>query len=657
MKRSRSLFLFLCFLFVIKQMASAGVVRIDSLQRLCPILSDTSQVTLLEEVVVTGTRTRCPMKNLPIPIHVVPSKEIEAVQARSVEDLLQMVVPGIQTSTHGVQRRMKIAGLSADYFLFLVDGERLTNEGAGAIDLERIDPNSIERVEVLQGSSSALYGSNAIGGVVNIITKRSAKRLSVGLNAHYDSQTIQRYSGRVGVKYKGLHSTTTGNFNLQRAYELPSVSEFSRRIMPGFMSYSIGEKIGYRTPDGDFSIKASGYYNQRMQDYDDKIKYRYISPTASLQSLYRLAEGHDLEASYHFDMYDRDTYYYTAQEDPFEPLFSYHTHTGRLQYNYENVEDCYKPTFNVGLEVLREGLKSDRLAQQTRRYGATTGTLYGQMLWRMTRHFSSTVGIRTDVHSAYGAHLTPRLSLMWRDGAWAVRASYSEGFRSPSLKELYMDWEHMGMFRIKGNEKLKPETSRLVMITPEYSNQFISISLTGSMNQINQRIFIRLEEDGTVQRYINGEKPSLIWNATALLRLTPIRGLNINLNYAFIVDEDRVTGADGQKAVIRNSRPHSVNGMIQYGHAWGKYHLSGQFLGRYLSGVTSAIYNSETKNYDISSFPGYALFRASITQEWARFVSLTIGCDNLFNYMTPVVEQGASLSPGRSFFVSLSLNH
>ena len=75
--------------------------------------------------------------------------------------------------------------------------------------------------------------------------------------------------------------------------------------------------------------------------------------------------------------------------------------------------------------------------------------------------------------------------------------------------------------------------------------------------------------------------------------------------------------------------------------------------------MTSAVYDNASDDYKYATYPGYALFRASVTQRWQTLLdlSLTLGCDNLFNYMTPIIEQGASLSPGRSYFVSLSLNY
>mgnify|MGYP001661530159 FL=1 len=104
-----SLYIFLSLLTLASSLSATPLLPQDS------ILLDSTKVKCLDEVVVTGTRTRCPMKNISIPIRVVSPKEIEAVQARSVEDLLQMVIPGVQTSTHGTQNRMSIRGLSADY--------------------------------------------------------------------------------------------------------------------------------------------------------------------------------------------------------------------------------------------------------------------------------------------------------------------------------------------------------------------------------------------------------------------------------------------------------------------------------------------------------------------------------------------------------------
>ena len=623
---------------------------------------DSTRSKYLDEVVVTGTRTRRPMKNISIPIRVVSPREIEAIQARSVEDLLQMVMPGVQSSTHGSQNRMRIQGLSADYHLFLIDGERMTNEGASSsVDLERIDPSSIERIEMLQGSISALYGSNAIGGVVNIITKRSRKPLEASLSGHYDTQSIQRYNARIAMRLGTVTSTSTGGYAKQRAYELPGVSAESPRIMPGFYTFHMGEKLRYVSSDKRLDMTATGRFHYRMQDFDDKEKSRYLSPTGNMRLLYKPIEGHSVEASYHIEGYTRDKYFFlaTKEEKPWEPQFNYLTQTARMQYNYDPISAPYKPTFNAGVEILHENLRSIQVTNIGDVHRASTKTLYGQMLWRLNNYWSTTVGLRQDMHSTFGTHLTPRLSVMWRNHNCALRVSYSEGFRSPSLKELFMDWDHQGMFQIKGSNSLKPEISHLVMIAPEYNNSFMNLSLTASYNRINNRIYTRPEQNGLVLQYRNGDKPLDLWSGTALLRVTPFKNFDINLNYAFVLDKMEVKGKT-KPFYIRNTRPHHINGTVQYGYRWGMYTLSGQLSGRYLSGVTSAVYDTKSEDYKYEFYPGYALFRGSISQRWNSGiidVDLVVGCDNILNYLTPIVEQGASLSPGRSYFVSLSLNY
>ena len=125
----------------------------------------------IDQVVVTGTRTPRVLKDVPALTRVVTKREIDAINPRSVDDVLLTTIPGIEFYEHGAQKRMTIQGLGADYYLFLLDGERLCMEGRDAVDFLRINMANIERIEYIAGSGSALYGSNAIGGIINIITR------------------------------------------------------------------------------------------------------------------------------------------------------------------------------------------------------------------------------------------------------------------------------------------------------------------------------------------------------------------------------------------------------------------------------------------------------------------------------------------------------
>ena len=145
-----------------------AMLPLQAQQSAAPLPADTTAVEeFLDAVVVTASRTPRSLKDIPTITQVVPPQEIKLISPNSVADLLQMVLPGVQMGQHGAQDRVTVQGLSADYVLFLVDGERMTTDGNGSVDLERIDPANIQRIEIVRGAASALYGSNAIGGVIN----------------------------------------------------------------------------------------------------------------------------------------------------------------------------------------------------------------------------------------------------------------------------------------------------------------------------------------------------------------------------------------------------------------------------------------------------------------------------------------------------------
>ena len=192
----------------------------------------------LEDVVVTGTQTPRTLKKLPIITQVISRKDLERLNPRSATDALQMSMPGINVTTHGAQSRVTVQGFSGDHILFLVDGERLTSEGNGVVDLNRIDLSSIERIEVVRGAASALYGSNAIGGVINFITKRARAPHEYSLSYDYSGEGISRYNGSAQLRRGGFSSLTSANYTDQSAYHI-GTSSLRRESTPVLGSKSL----------------------------------------------------------------------------------------------------------------------------------------------------------------------------------------------------------------------------------------------------------------------------------------------------------------------------------------------------------------------------------------------------------------------------------
>lgn len=133
----------------------------------------------LVEVVVTGTRTPKLLKETPIQTRVISARDIARQDATNVQDLLQQELPGVEFSyAMNQQTHLNFSGFGGQGVLFLIDGERLAGETMDDVDFSRLTMDNVERIEIVKGAASALYGSNAVGGVVNIITKR---RTSLGL--------------------------------------------------------------------------------------------------------------------------------------------------------------------------------------------------------------------------------------------------------------------------------------------------------------------------------------------------------------------------------------------------------------------------------------------------------------------------------------------
>ena len=162
----------------------------------------------LGESVFTGLRSQTYIKNTPILTHVITSDEIKKSAYSSVKEALEMTLPNVQNvmSSHaGISNEeVKIQGLDNKYLLFLVDGKRVSGEFAGNLDFKMLDLSNVDRIEIVEGGMSSLYGSSAIGGVVNIITKKHTQPFQINYSYLYDNPMINVHSLNMGLVYKNL---------------------------------------------------------------------------------------------------------------------------------------------------------------------------------------------------------------------------------------------------------------------------------------------------------------------------------------------------------------------------------------------------------------------------------------------------------------------
>ena len=159
-------------------------------------------------------------------------KEIAHLDATNVQDLLQQELPGVEFSyAMNQQTHLNFSGFGGQGVLFLVDSERLAGETMDDVDFTRLNMDNVEHIEIVKGAVSALYGSNATGVVINIITKRNIQPWTLNLNARYAKHNEQRYGGAFGLSGKHWSNMLTANYYSRDNYDVQSASNPVTRII------------------------------------------------------------------------------------------------------------------------------------------------------------------------------------------------------------------------------------------------------------------------------------------------------------------------------------------------------------------------------------------------------------------------------------------
>ncbi|WP_290171202.1 TonB-dependent receptor plug domain-containing protein, partial [uncultured Duncaniella sp.] len=220
--------------------------------------------TLLEQVVVTGTRTPKLLKDVPIVTRVIAESDIRRTDATNIGDLLQTELPGIEFSySMNQQTSLNMAGFGGNSVLFLVDGERLAGETLDNVDYSRLNMDNVQRIEIVKGAASSLYGSNAVGGVVNIISRESQEPWSVNVNGRYGAHNEQRYGGSAGFNRGRFNSMTNVQYtsidaiDLSKGTDNTQVGDYS--TIYGHSVLNVKERLIFTAAEGLRFTARAGY--------------------------------------------------------------------------------------------------------------------------------------------------------------------------------------------------------------------------------------------------------------------------------------------------------------------------------------------------------------------------------------------------------------
>lgn len=590
----------------------------------------------LNEIVVTGTRSEKTLKNVPVLTQVINAGKMLDLGIDNVAEALQTMVPGLDVSQFGTKTSITMQGMDAKYILFLIDGERIAGEVNGDIDYSRLNLENVERIEVIKGASSSLYGSNAIGGVINIITKKVSEPFDAKLYSRYSR--YNEFSGGTGVGLKKgiLGSRTNLNYNHTDGYDLTPESPHDWTQTP-YNSLSLNQKFEI-TPSSRFSIIPHlGYYQFERGNVSARPAHDlYKDLNYGLKGQYYL-NNHSFDFSYYRDRYN--TYNVLEQINDKKDATAYDIiHSLRAQGSFHLSDNNQ---LVAGLEYNYEKLFSERIDGELKDAGEAV--LYVQEDIHLKEQWNIVAGIRASDHTSYGLNIAPKISVMLRQGAFALRTSAGTGFRSPSLKELYMNFDHFGEWTIIGNTSLKPESSVYFSGSVEFSKTWNNSSVTVYRNDLINMITDRWLSDEQLIRQYENITSADVYGVDMSVKQKVFRGFWLNTGYSYVHSHDNQTGNQ-----LYGTTMHSGNVSADYNFRINDHSFTFQVLCKLMG---EKFY--EITNEGIDRDRPYSTWRFTVSHGY-KWVKLTAGLDNLFNVIIP--GNIDFISPGRRLFIGLNID-
>ena len=648
----------------------------------------------INEVVVTGSRTARPFKMSPVTTQVLGGKALVDAGYSNLQQALQQETPGLNIQKVGFGNEISMQGLDARHVLFLMDGERMTGDMAGNLDYERFNLHAIDRVEIVKGASSTLYGSRAAGAVINLITKKTDKPLSIDAGIRYGQMNERNYKHPQPKDFLYMFEQNADRPNLQswvsagfkagkftsqtdvwysesdafymyqaendkKVYTkeanpfLPhDITVVSNAIRPpmgieGKEHITVSQKLYYNpNPNLSVLVYGSSFFMNTYDLIQDMTFSQARDWTAGTKVTYHVKDWFSVTGSLHADFYDR---------------FKRHERIDKRQKDYES--SIYQPRLTVtsnyfnghslilGMEHTSDELTSDRFSGnanhdlKTRALKETEYFLQDE--WTINPRWMISAGIRTNFSKAFGFMGMPKVAAKYSpDKHWSLRANYSMGYRSPSIKELFFNWDHLGMFMIRGNENMRPEKNNYFSLGAEYSNDRLFVSGTAYGNYFRDKIegVWRIYDMQYNFEYTNLSQQRLL-GLEVLARWSVLDCLTLNGTYSF-VDVSKNKGIQ-----VNTTSPHAATASMDYKYMKKNYRLNAVFSASYMGGkkfdVQDRVFvKEENKSYDAyfrCDLPQYVLCNLSVSQTFWNKVKLTLGMDNLFNYVPKTLGSGITM--------------
>lgn len=631
-----------------------------------------------DEVIVTGQNKPISVDKSIYSIKLIGKKEIEQTASTNLTELLNKQVNIQINNDPSTGSSLKLQGISGENIKILVDNVPVIGRLNGNVDLSQINLSEVDHIEIVEGPMSVIYGSNALGGVINIITKENKyAHIKTGADLYYESVGV--YNANGNISWKKDKNAAGANFgrNFFQGYSLEPGSR-SQQWKPK-EQYNAAANYSYTNESLVLKAKLDGF-KEKLLDRNNPSYYNYGTDTwyytdritGSLHGDYQMSELNSFKTLFSYSYYDRikekyfkdlstlDSYLSPNIDDHDTSIFN--AIVARATYNRRTISDILE--YQMGFDINWEDAKGKRILNEYEKMADYAGFLI--IKWKITDELMVQPAIRASYNTKYKAPLVPSVNLKYQWKKNSFRFSYARGFRAPSLKELYLffyDSNH----QVEGNENLVAENSHNFNLVynggVQMKNEPLNYKLALFYNKIFNKIsLVQVDAENDLHyRNENIDKYESLGGSFSL-SLTPVYYFNFDAAIATTGSKDNSTGLNK----FYFSQDATANATFYFLENTASFTVNYKYVGKY------PVYNNFTEDgtIGVSYMDDYHNLDMNLSKKFFNnTLTIATGAKNIFDnkQLSGVAGGGTAhgssgggtsslVGWGRTFFVSLKYN-
>lgn len=653
--------------------------------------STDSAVLELPPVISIATKSTRTLSESPLPATVIGAGTLERRGMQRLSDVLGEETGLVVVHDHGTG--VQVQGLSPAYTLILLDGEPAVGRNAGTLELDRFVVGNLERVEMIKGPSSSLYGSEALGGVINLVTRKPVEPFAASVRSRYATHNTLQLGATAEAKRGGAGLSLMADRSSSDGYELTPLTP--AQTAPAYENHTVQAKLVYEWDRSTLTVaprwfgesqRNAGVYFGGSDSARDTLTGRdratLLDLGVSSTFEHRFTDDATLTTKGYATRYKTASRLRGMGDDTVVSEASFDQRYYKAETYGESRYDHH--TVLLGGGAVWETAVADRVEGGER--SALSGFAFGQEEWRPAPWASVLASARLDAHRDYATSFSPRVAGMLKPASWlSLRASAGRGFKAPTFQQLYMDFTNPQVgYSVFGAANVNEALSRLesqgqlrervrdigaYTLRPEYSWSYNAgvEAEAGQRASARANVFLNnvhdLIEAQPVAAKTNGQSVYTYFNVNRIRTwgletegsLRPAGWLKLSAGYQFLVAEDLnvldsiANGTIykvGTTGVVRpvqrveygglfNRSRHTANvkADVETGRPGFAASLRGMYRGRY--GYADDNGNG-ILDRDSEYIPGHMLWNVSASQKIGRFATLEAGVDNLFDYEEPL---------------------